>query len=318
MNSKLELTEKVVEIALACDARPDWDDYFMAMAVLMSCRSICTRLKVGCLMVSKGEYKNRVIAAGYNGFVAGAPHISRVRDDHEQSVVHAEQNAVTDAARRGVSVDGAVAYISHFPCINCAKVMVSAGIKEIKYHFDYRNDALVFERLLIATPAVKDRNFSKTVSLVAKYSDCGTIGVIVNRPALMTIGGYSHKYSHSVISDNPLYYGGPVNSKHITMTAWIPHDTGCGYELRYNVTKNEAEEISIREEGAQIRGYLGCASWAPYQLLMEILRGDWLIADINYLFETRERGEKLWEAMVARINPGMLLLRELPEDPSLN
>ncbi|MDR2735804.1 MAG: dCMP deaminase family protein [Puniceicoccales bacterium] len=147
MSNRIKLTDRVAEIAQDCVSRPEWDDYFMAMAVLTACRSICTRLKVGCLLVSKGEYKNRVIAAGYNGFVAGAPHISRVRDDHEQAVVHAEQNAVTDAARRGVSVDGAMAYISHFPCINCAKVMVSAGIREIKYHFDYKNDELVFELL---------------------------------------------------------------------------------------------------------------------------------------------------------------------------
>ncbi|MDR1458305.1 MAG: dCMP deaminase [Puniceicoccales bacterium] len=147
MSSIFELTERIAAIAQDCDARPEWDDYFMAMAVLMSCRSICTRLKVGCLIVSRGEYSNRLIAAGYNGFVAGAPHISRVRDDHEQAVVHAEQNAVTDAARRGVSIDGAIAYVSHFPCINCAKVMVSAGIRAIKYHFDYKNDELVFELL---------------------------------------------------------------------------------------------------------------------------------------------------------------------------
>ncbi|MDR1458306.1 MAG: YqgE/AlgH family protein [Puniceicoccales bacterium] len=173
-------------------------------------------------------------------------------------------------------------------------------------------------RLLIATTAVKDRNFSKTVCLVAKYSDYGTIGIIVNRPLLMTIGRFNKKFSHSILADNPIYCGGPVNPNHITLTAWIPHSNDVGFELRYNVNKVETEEISIREEGAQIRGYLGCASWAPYQLLMEILRGDWLVADIGYLFDTKERGEKLWEAMVARINPGMLLFRELPDDPSLN
>jgi dCMP deaminase len=56
--------------------------------------------------------------------------------------VHAEQNAITDAARRGVSVAGATAYVSHFPCINCAKVLAAAGVREIKYHFDYNNDPL--------------------------------------------------------------------------------------------------------------------------------------------------------------------------------
>jgi dCMP deaminase len=78
-----------------------WDDYFMATALLISVRSSCERLRVGCALVSGGECQNRVIAAGYNGFVAGAPHRSRVRDRHEQATIDAEQNAVTDAAKRG-------------------------------------------------------------------------------------------------------------------------------------------------------------------------------------------------------------------------
>jgi dCMP deaminase len=90
---------------------------------------------------------NRIISAGYNGFIAGAPHSSRVRDGHEQATVHAEQNAITDAARRGVSVFGTVAYISHFPCLQCAKLLASSGISAIKYYFDYNNDPLVQELL---------------------------------------------------------------------------------------------------------------------------------------------------------------------------
>ncbi len=127
--------------------RPSWDEYFMAMALLISSRSPCERLHVGCVLVSAGEHKNRVVAAGYNGFLPGAPHISRVRDNHEQATVHAEQNAITDAARRGVSVNGATAYVTHFPCINCSKIFAAAGVRAIKYHLDYHNDALVRELL---------------------------------------------------------------------------------------------------------------------------------------------------------------------------
>jgi dCMP deaminase len=127
--------------------RPSWDEYFMAMALLISSRSPCERLHVGCVLVSSGEHKNRVVAAGYNGFLPGAPHVSRVRDNHEQATVHAEQNAITDAARRGISVNGATAYITHFPCINCTKLLAAAGVRAIKYHLEYRNDPLVVELL---------------------------------------------------------------------------------------------------------------------------------------------------------------------------
>ncbi len=123
--------------------RPSWDDYFMATAVLLSTRSPCERLHVGCVIVSAGERKNRLIAAGYNGFLPGTPHTSRVREGHEQATVHAEQNAIADAARRGSSVEGCTAYVTHFPCINCAKILAAAGIAEVRYRIDYKNDPLV-------------------------------------------------------------------------------------------------------------------------------------------------------------------------------
>lgn len=125
--------------------RPSWDEYFMSTAILISSRSSCERLNVGCVLVSGGEHKNRIIAAGYNGFLAGASHKSCVRDGHEQATVHAEQNAISDAARRGVSVNGSTAYITHFPCINCAKILAAAGVKSVKYLHDYHNDPLVFD-----------------------------------------------------------------------------------------------------------------------------------------------------------------------------
>lgn len=128
-------------------ARPSWDDYFMATALLIASRSACGRLHVGCVLVSGGEHANRIVAAGYNGYLPGTPHRSRLRDGHEQATVHAEQNAIADAARRGVSVAGATAYVSHYPCINCAKVMAAAGIRVIKYHVDYRNDPIVTDLL---------------------------------------------------------------------------------------------------------------------------------------------------------------------------
>lgn len=127
--------------------RPRWEEYFMSVALLISTRSSCERLKVGCILVSSKEQGNRILASGYNGVLAGAPHLSYIRDDHEQGNVHAEQNAVTDAARRGISIDGATAYITHFPCINCAKILAAAGIKKIIYLNDYKNDPLVKELL---------------------------------------------------------------------------------------------------------------------------------------------------------------------------
>ena len=141
------LIKQVESLVRNRDERPSWDEYFMCAALLMSLRSACERLHVGCVLVSGGEQRNRIIAAGYNGFLPGAPHISHMRDGHEQATVHAEQNAIADAAKRGISVLGSTAYISHYPCLNCTKILVSSGIHAIKYHWDYNNEPLVEDLL---------------------------------------------------------------------------------------------------------------------------------------------------------------------------
>lgn len=143
----LTLLDQVARLAADLPSRPSWDEYFMATAWLISTRSVCERLHVGCVIVSSGAQRNRIIAAGYNGFLPGAPHASQLREGHEQATVHAEQNAIADAARRGISVEGCIAYVTHYPCINCAKVLAAAGIRVVKFHADYRNDELTRELL---------------------------------------------------------------------------------------------------------------------------------------------------------------------------
>jgi dCMP deaminase len=127
--------------------RIEWDEYFIANALLISQRSPCSRLHVGCVLVCN----NRIISTGYNGFLPGASHTSIIKNEgntsHEQATVHAEQNAIADCANRGVSTYGAIAYITHYPCINCFKILVAAGIKEIKYLYDYKNDSNIIKLL---------------------------------------------------------------------------------------------------------------------------------------------------------------------------
>ena len=116
-----------------------WDDYFMSIAFLASMRSPCTRLRVGSVIVKNG----RIISMGYNGYIAGAPHISRLRDNHEQAIIHSEINAVSDCARRGASLQDAAIYVTHYPCINCFRSLAACGIRRIYYYTDYNNDPLV-------------------------------------------------------------------------------------------------------------------------------------------------------------------------------
>ena len=147
MFSKIkELTNQTTD---GKDERLNWDEYFMSIALLASCRSPCERLHVGAVIVKD----NRLISMGYNGFICGAPHISRIQDDHEQSIIHSEINAITDCAKRGASLNGAKIYVTHYPCINCFRSIAASNIKEIVYLNDYHNDPII--ALLAADAGVR-------------------------------------------------------------------------------------------------------------------------------------------------------------------
>lgn len=120
-------------------SRPNWNEYFKEIVQITAKRSPCDRLHVGCLFVKD----NRIISQGYNGFLPGCEHKSIIRDDHEQATIHAEQNCIADCAKRGVSSEGCIAYITHYPCIICCRLLLASGIKSIKYINNYKNDELV-------------------------------------------------------------------------------------------------------------------------------------------------------------------------------
>jgi dCMP deaminase len=121
--------------------RPSWTEYFKEIVQVTAKRSPCQRLHVGCILIKD----NRIVSQGYNGYLPSCVHKSIVRDNHEQAMVHAEQNALCDCAKRGVSCNQSSAYVTHYPCIICTRLLLASGVKEINYIHDYRNDELVVE-----------------------------------------------------------------------------------------------------------------------------------------------------------------------------
>ncbi len=122
------------------DKRPSWDSYFMEMAELVAKRSTCIRRNVGAVVVQD----RRIVATGYNGAPKGLAHCSEIGgclrqklgipsgERHEMCrALHAEQNAIIQAATSGQSVEGATIYITHQPCVICAKMIINAGIEKI-------------------------------------------------------------------------------------------------------------------------------------------------------------------------------------------
>lgn len=129
------------------DERITWDKYFMLQAIMLAARSTCTRLHVGAVMVKDG----RIIASGYNGSVSGTPHCTEVGDlivdGHCIRAVHAEQNALMQLAKMGISADGAQVFVTDFPCVHCTKLLLQAGVIKINYLRNYHNDDFVSELL---------------------------------------------------------------------------------------------------------------------------------------------------------------------------
>jgi len=120
-------------------SRPSWDAYFMGLAIAASKRSTCDRAFVGAIIVKDKD----VISTGYNGSPPGLPHCDDVGhfmvEDHCSRTIHAETNAILRAARNGVSIKGATIYTTHSPCLNCAKMIIGAGIVKVVSKQIYRD-----------------------------------------------------------------------------------------------------------------------------------------------------------------------------------
>ncbi len=127
--------------------RIEWDQYFMAQSHLLALRSTCTRLTVGATIVRD----KRIIAGGYNGSVSGGTHCSDegcyVVENHCIRTVHAEINALLQCAKFGVPTENAEIYVTHFPCLQCTKAIIQAGIKVVYYAEDYKNHPYAIELL---------------------------------------------------------------------------------------------------------------------------------------------------------------------------
>lgn len=123
--------------------RATWDEYFLRIAAEVATRATCPRAHVGVVLVRDKQ----VIVTGYNGSTRGMPHCDEVGcdivNDRCQRTIHAEINALAQAARMNGGVDGATAYLTHFPCSGCFKAMVNAGIVRVAYGEVRYIDALV-------------------------------------------------------------------------------------------------------------------------------------------------------------------------------
>ncbi|MBP5301032.1 MAG: cytidine/deoxycytidylate deaminase family protein [Victivallales bacterium] len=135
--------------------RPNWDDYFLKLAMLASERATCPRMHCGCVLVKD----NHVLSTGYNGSLPGTPHCydagCLVVDNHCVRTNHAEINAICQAARHGQALAGATAYVTNLPCTACAKALIAVGFVRVVIFSDY-HDSLA-EQFFRESGVVLDR-----------------------------------------------------------------------------------------------------------------------------------------------------------------
>jgi dCMP deaminase len=122
--------------------RADWDSYFMNIAKQVATRSTCDRKHVGSVIVRD----KRILSTGYNGSIRGLEHCDEVGhmmvNGHCERTVHAEANAIVQAAANGVAVDGGEIYITASPCWNCFKLLANAGIRRVCFGEFYRDERI--------------------------------------------------------------------------------------------------------------------------------------------------------------------------------
>jgi dCMP deaminase len=123
--------------------RPSWDDYFMQITFQVAKRSTCPRATVGAVIVRD----KRILTTGYNGAPAGLPHCTEVGclmvNGHCVRTLHAEQNAIIQGALHGVDVSGSTIYVTHQPCLICAKMIINAGIQRVVHAGNYLDEIAV-------------------------------------------------------------------------------------------------------------------------------------------------------------------------------
>ena len=127
----------------ATPKRISWERYFMNLAIQAATRSTCPRKHVGAVIVREKS----ILSTGYNGSIRGAPHCTEVgclmENDHCVRTVHAEANALVQAAHNGVRLEGAEIYVTASPCFSCFKLIVNAGIRTVLYGEFYRDDKVL-------------------------------------------------------------------------------------------------------------------------------------------------------------------------------
>ena len=182
-------------------------------------------------------------------------------------------------------------------------------------------ECLYSGQLLIATPALKDPNFEKSVILLSLHGkDEGALGVVINKPLQRTLGDYVDDFKHTPLEGVKIYLGGPVQQNHLILAGWQWSESYHDFKLHFGISQEQAEELLIEGgPNVEVRGYLGYAGWSEGQLEHEIEEHAWYQSPLDpesIIENSNPIG--FWQKMVGKFDGGLDTLMDFPQDPSLN
>ncbi|MDP0498759.1 MAG: YqgE/AlgH family protein [Verrucomicrobiota bacterium JB022] len=172
--------------------------------------------------------------------------------------------------------------------------------------------------LLVAHPSLLDPNFQRSVVLLSAHTEeDGALGVIINRPLDKTLGDVRTEVSEGVLSEIPLYEGGPVATDQIILVAWKWDMVEATFQLYFGVADETLQEMMAEEPNLIVRAFVGYSGWSGGQMEDELKEKAWLVAPIrkDYLDEEEEQ---IWRHILKHEDPKLAFFADAPDDPSLN
>jgi putative transcriptional regulator len=175
-------------------------------------------------------------------------------------------------------------------------------------------------QLLLASPALRDPNFERTVVLIGMHSDEGAMGVVLNRPSTLTIGEAAPQLEQAVGDTEAVFVGGPVQPSSIVFLAEFldPSPAGVMVLGRIGFPAPDADIEELSEATDRVRVFAGFAGWGEGQLEAEIEQGDWIAQTALPEDVFTDVPEQLWSRVLTRKGGSYALVARMPPDPSVN
>lgn len=173
--------------------------------------------------------------------------------------------------------------------------------------------------LLVAHPALRDPNFTKTVILITAYdTEEGAMGIVLNRPLGTTLGEQSMQFAGGPLGNVPLYFGGPVSGGEVLLAAWRQLPEQQTFQLFFGISEDKATELINTDPAIEVRAFQGYSGWGESQLEGEFTQNAWLPANAAVHDLSEAIGEDFWRDLILTLRPELIFLADAPDDLSRN